>query len=207
MPTPIEPEHSFRIAQTGEIRLAPDKPWIRFSAVQEFAAGSIEYHWRAAFRAGLVPMTVDDSFEAGAGESAIRVAGLVPVARARGPAIDKAAAVRGLAEVMWHPTGIGFCADVTWELMPDGKVQATYDDRRTRAIVDFGFDDGGRLVSAYAAARPQVEGKTVKEYPWSGIVSDYAWFGSVRVPSRAEVTWHLPSGDFTYFRCRITSVR
>jgi hypothetical protein len=28
----------------------------------------------------------------------------------------------------------------------------------------------------------------------------------MRIPTRIEITWHLASGDFTWFRCKITEI-
>ena len=38
---------------------------------------------------------------------------------------------------------------------------------------------------------------------WSGTYSSYRVFGSVTIPTVAEVVWMLPSGPFEYYRARV----
>jgi hypothetical protein len=42
---------------------------------------------------------------------------------------------------------------------------------------------------------------------WSGAFGEYRTFDGLRVPTVAEVTWHLPEGPFTYWRGRVAEFR
>ncbi len=42
--------------------------------------------------------------------------------------------------------------------------------------------------------------------PWEGRFSAYRQFGDVRAPSRAQVWWETPEGDFVYWRGSVTSL-
>jgi hypothetical protein len=66
------------------------------------------------------------------------------------------------------------------------------------------FDAAGDIEAASAPARPRAVGKQTVETPLNGIYGDYKEFAGVRLPTTAEVSWLLPEGPFTYFRCRIT---
>jgi len=92
------------LRQEGEIRLAPDRPWMPFSAEQWFRGNRLEFRWQARVRmAPLLFARVLDCFEGGRGLLSARVLGFIPVARSRGHPTDVAEAMRGLAELPWRP--------------------------------------------------------------------------------------------------------
>ena len=194
--------------QSGEIRLAPGRPWLPFEAEQPFIGPGIDFRWQARVRmAPLVDARVIDSFENGLGRLDARVLGIIPVARARGPATDLAEALRGLAELPWRPFAFGRGSCLTFEAPSDNRLRATFDDGKTQGTVEFHVDGYGRVLGATVPNRPRLVGKKVVDTAWSGAFSDYQMFEGVRVPTSAEVTWHLPEGPFTYWRGRVTEFR
>jgi hypothetical protein len=54
------------------------------------------------------------------------------------------------------------------------------------------------VLAGAATVRPRLLGKSVVETDWSGTFGEYRMFDRVRVPTIAEVTWHLREGSFTY---------
>ncbi len=195
------------LRQRGEMRFAPDRPWMPFEAEQRFRGG-VDFRWDARVRmAPLVRARVVDAFEDGVGSLVARVFGVVPVARARGPATDVGEALRGLAELPWHPTAFAPAPGLRFEEVSPDRLRATFDDGRTRAALEFDVDAEGRVLSADAPSRPRLVGKHVVETPWSGVFGEYRDFEDVRVPTTAEVTWHLPEGPFTCWRGRVTEYR
>jgi hypothetical protein len=196
------------LRQRGEMRFAPNRPWLPFEAEQWFEGSGIDFRWLAQVRvAPLVRARVVDSFERGSGALAARVFGVIPVARSRGTATDKGEALRGLSELPWRP--LAFCdgRSFTWEAAAADKLRATFDDGRTQATVEFEVDSEGRVLGGAASSRPRVVGKSVVDTAWSGAFAEYKMFERLRVPTLAEATWHLPEGPFTYWRGRITEFR
>src|SRR3990172_7872357 len=56
------------LRQQGEMRFAPDRPWMRFEAEQWFEGSGIDFRWQARARmAPFVSARVVDSFERGKG--------------------------------------------------------------------------------------------------------------------------------------------
>jgi hypothetical protein len=195
------------LRQRGEMRLAPGRPWLPFEAEQWFRGPGIDFRWKARFRmAPLVRAEVVDSFEHGVGELTARLFGLIPVARARGPETDTGEALRGLAELPWRPFAFGEAVGVAFQEVSRDRLRATFDDGRTRAMVEFQVDDDGRVLGATAPHRPRLVGKKVVETAWSGTFGEYQEFEGVRVPTTAEVTWHLAEGPFCYWRGRVTEL-
>jgi hypothetical protein len=194
------------LRQEGEMRLAPDRPWLPFTAEEWFPGAGIEFRWQAKIRiAPFLPACVVDSFEGGRGVLTARVLGF-PIAKSRGHATDKAEAMRGLAELPWRP--FAFEAPcLTWETMATDKLRVRFDDGRTQAEGEFEIDSEGYVLAGTVPSRPRLVGKSLVETPWSGTFGVYRMFDGVRLPTTAEATWHLPEGPFGYWRGRVTDFR
>ena len=202
----------FHLQQSGEIRLAPDKPWLPFEAEQWFEAAGLDFRWTARARlARILPVTVVDAFERGHGLLSVRIAGIIPVARAQGPQVDRGEVMRALAEMPWRPAGFlsssGNAPQLAWSAPSPQTLRATFDDGRTRCYVDLEVDAEGRVLSAAAPDRPRGMGKTSVATPWRGTFAEYKSLDGFRVPTQAEVAWVLPDGPFTYFRGVLSDFR
>ncbi len=196
------------LRQVGEMRFAPDRPWLPFEAEQWFPGDGIDFRWRARVRmAPLLRATVVDAFEHGQGLLVARVLGLVPVARSRGPETDVGEAMRGLAELPWRPFAFREGPPFGWEARGASGLGATFDDGRTRVAVELEVDGDGCVRGVSVPGRPRGVGKATVATPWSGRFSEYRVLGGLRVPTAAEVSWTLPAGPFTYWRGRVTDLR
>jgi len=196
------------LRQEGEMRFAPDKPWLPFEAEQWFPGNAIEFRWQARVRmAPFLRARVIDAFEGGKGLLTAHVCGFIRVAHAEGPETDLAEALRGLAELPWRPYAFATAPHLRFEELGDSKLRATYDDGRTGASVEFDVDREGHILGGSAASRPRMVGKTLVETPWSGSYGEYREFDGIRVPTTAEASWDLPEGKFTYWRGRVMEFR
>jgi hypothetical protein len=192
------------LRQEGEIRFAPDRPWLPFSAEQWFLGDGIDFRWEAQVRmAPLVRARVLDAFQDGKGMLIAHIFAIIPVARFSGPATDRGEAMRGLAELPWRP--FGFCdgPPLAWEALGPDKLRVSFGD----AKVDFEVDADGRVLGGTAPNRPRIVGKAVVETPWVGSFGEYRTFEGLNVPTVAEVSWVLPEGPFTYWRGRVVDFR
>ncbi len=175
------------LVQEGEMRLAPDAEWRPFRARQRMACGALNFCWRAWFRlAPLAPFRVIDAFENGSGRLKVTAFGVVPVARAHGPDVDRGEVQRALAELPWRPSAFGRLPNVDWEAQMGGTLRLAYDDRRVRATAELEIDEAGRVTGG-GALRPRLVGKTCVDTAWRGTFGDYRRFGGVRIPTAAEV--------------------
>ncbi|HTP28016.1 MAG TPA: DUF6544 family protein [Anaeromyxobacteraceae bacterium] len=196
------------LRQVGEMRFGPDSRWLPFEAEQWFEGHDIDFRWQAKVRmAPLVSAEVVDAFKNGAGTLTARVFGVIPLARARGPETDRGEALRGLSELPWRPFGFGEGPSIIWEATKSDGLRASFDDGRTRAVLEFEVDAEGRVLGGRTSSRPRLVDKSVVDTPWSGVFGEYRMFDGLRVPTAAEVTWHLPEGLFTYWRGRVIEFR
>ena len=196
------------LRQEGEMRLAPERPWIRFTAEQWFPSDSMDFRWHAWFHvAPFLPARVIDSFQGGEGFLSARLFGCIPVARSSGPATDQGEALRSLAELPWRPFAFVEAGPIAWEESTRDSLRATFNGGRTQAAVVFEVDREGRVLSAAAASRPRILGKSVIPTAWSGKFGEYRTFDGIRVPASAEAAWLLPEGPSPYWRGRVTEFR
>jgi hypothetical protein len=190
------------------MRFAPDRRWMPFSAEQWFPGRGIEFCWQARFRMRpLLRVRVVDAFEHGKGRLSAKLFGLVPVARSRGPATDRGEAMRGLGELPWRPFAFHEAPWFTWEAVGAERLRVAFDGRTAWATIEFEIDRKGQVLGATAPTRPRIVGKSVLETPWSGTFAEYRMLDGIRVPTKAEATWHLDGGSFTYWRGCITEFR
>jgi hypothetical protein len=196
------------LRQEGEMRFAPDRPWLRFEAEEWFEGKGIDFRWHARVRmAPFVSARVVDVFQSGRGSLTARLFGIIPVARSRGPEADKGEALRGLSELPWRPFAFREGPGFAWEATAADKLRATFDDGKTRATFEFEVDAAGRVLGGTAESRPRVVGKSVVDTAWSGAFREHQMLDGLRVPTAAEATWHLPEGPFTYWRGRVLELR
>ena len=93
--------------QAGEIRLSPDRSWMKFTATQSMSAHKVDFCWHAKFKmASFIPGSVVDAYQNGMGRLDAKIFGLIPVAHARGPNVDQGEIQRYLAELPWCPGAI-----------------------------------------------------------------------------------------------------
>jgi hypothetical protein len=198
---------AFELRQRAQMRLAPEKPWLDVAAEQWLDAATLDFRWKAKTRiAGIMPLSVFDAFEKGRGELSLRLAGLIPLASAQGREVDRGEMMRALAELPWRPTGFASEA-IAWSSPSANTLRASFEDGTIRCFVDLEVDAEGKVLAAGAPDRPRSVGKKFIPTAWRGTFADYKDFGGMHVPTRAEVSWLLPEGLFTYFRCKVDDFR
>lgn len=201
------PAMRVRLTQEGEMRLKPDGRWLPFRATEELDARQVAFSWRARFRlAPLVSLRVDDAYAAGEGGLAARLWGKIPVMRSGGADVSRGEAMRYLAELMWVPHALRDNSELEWRAIDDRRAEVAVQVGGGRAAVCLEFDDAGDLVRTSAEDRPYAEGRSAVPRPWGGVMRDYQVLDGVRIPTRAEVSWTLPAGVFTYWRGTVTSL-
>jgi hypothetical protein len=194
---------SVRFSEHGEMQLRPGR-WSPFLAEQEMEADRVEFAWHANFRiAPLVSLRVRDWYRAGAAGLDVRFLGF-PVVRANGEDVARGEAMRYLAELVWVPQAFVSNRALEWREVDESRVEVATRVGAERVAVTLRFDEAGDIV-AISAERPRRVDKQVVDTPWSGVFGNYRELDGVRLPSTGEVSWLLPDGLFTYFRCTLSA--
>jgi hypothetical protein len=206
LPDASEVPREIRIAQVGEMWLKPSGRPLRFTADEEFAITEVAFEWRARFRIlPLVSLRIVDRYERGRGSLVGRVFG-IPFLRQDAPELTEGEAARYLAELPWAPYAMAANDELEWRQLDKRTVEVATRTGPARAAVRLELNVNGDIAGASSDGRPRLEGKQVVWRPWSGRFGDYALLGGIRLPTRGEVAWELPSGRFTYWRGTVTAV-
>lgn len=194
-----------RLSQVGEMQLKAGR-WSPFRASQTMAVDRVEFAWHANFRMlPLVSVRVRDWYRAGAGGLAVRLWDVIPIVNAEGDEVARGEAMRYLAELPLVPHAMVANPALRWRVVDESTVEVATCVGPERVAVSLHFDADGDIVAMSAAARERGVGKRAVATPWSGKFGEYREFDGIRVPTKAEVSWVLPDGQFTYFRCRVTN--
>lgn len=200
----LQPHRTVRMTQTGEMVLKPRARPRPFTATEDFAVGQVAFAWRARFpMLGPVALSVTDSYDGRDGLLEVRLLGL-PLQRNRGPELALGEAFRYLAEIAWVPQAILANPELEWQEVDERSAEvATWvaDERITVRLI---FNAAGEIAQT-VAERPRMEagGEATR---WVGEYSEHQELGGVRLPTRGEVRWELPTGPYTYWRGRITAL-
>lgn len=193
-----------RVTQTGEMMLKPGAKPRPFTATEDFAIDHVAFAWRARFPIlGPVALHVTDSYDGRHGGLEVRLLGL-PLQRSRGPQLSLGEAFRYLAEIAWVPQAIAANRDLEWRQLDEHSAEVSTWVAGERIAVRLRFDEAGEIAQTLAE-RPRMEagGQMTR---WIGEYSGYREVNGVRLPTRGEVRWELPTGPYVYWRGRITSL-
>lgn len=193
-----------RLEMEGEIKL---KNWAPFRARQVLRAGE-GFVWEAV--AGKAPLRVEggDSYWHGSGDLDFRLWGMIPVASASGPDVDRSAAGRLAAEtVFWAPQTLVPRLGARW---------SPIDDERSNVAVPLGgetvdivvtVDHSGRLQEISTQRWGNPDQAAFDFHPFGAAVEKMERFGDITIVSAGRVGWwwgteRQDEGEF--FRFTIT---
>jgi hypothetical protein len=198
-----EPIRTVRLKQQGVMRTQPGQKWLPMIAEQYFTTAPPAFLWHGTMRLfPLVSMSGTDRFIDGHGSMRIKLLSLITVGNARGPEMDQGELLRYLAETTWFPTA--WLSDaIEWQAIDAHCVKATIHQQDVMASAVLQVNEQGQVTSLSAERYVGEHGQLT---PWSGQYEEYQEVDGMRIPTRVEVTWHLASGEFTWFRCKITEI-
>ena len=194
-----------RLRQRGDLRTAADQPWMHAEAQQVFTVDEPGFVWTVSLTMKGLPVVGRDSYQGGRGHMLITVAGLFPVADARGPQIDQGTLLRFLGEMIWFPSA-ALAPYIRWEPIDDRSARATMSWRGVEASGVFSFDDQGRPLNM-TARRYKSDGASASLERWEVPAQDWQRRGGVLMPVRGTALWKLAAGDLEYYRWEITDVK
>ncbi len=196
-----------RLHQKGQIRTSPESDWVPVEANQYVRLDRPGFLWAADMKfAPLVHVAGRDKYEEGQGHMLIKALWLVPIADAKGPAIDQGSMLRFLAEICWCPSAA--VADyIRWEPVDSLSARAVMSYGDVEASGVFTFTPDGDPVS-FDALRyyDRKQGATLEKWHIDMDPGSYRAFEGIRIPTQSAVTWQLEQGDFTWYRLEITEM-
>jgi len=200
-----EPIRTVRLKQQGFIRQQPGQKWFPMVAEQYFTTTPPAFLWHATMRPfPLVWISATDRFSDGHGSMRIKPLSLITMANARGPEMDQGSALRYLAEMIWFPT-VWLSDYIHWQVIDAHSVKAIFHEPRITVSAVLHVNEQGQPTHFTTDRFMEGHGR-YRLTPWSGQSNEYREVDGMRIPTKIEVTWHLASGEFSYFRCKITEI-
>lgn len=194
-----------RLKQVGLLRTAPEASWMPAVAHQYFSFEPPGFVWRTRVSMmKVLPVEGRDLYADGHGQMLITLGGLVPFVDGRGEKIDQGTLLRFLGELVWTPSA-ALGAYISWATMDDTHARATMTFGGVSASAEFEFDAEGRQLSM-AARRYMGAGEDAVLSDWFVRSTEWRRFDGIEVPSKGEVLWKLPDGEFSYYQWEITEV-
>ncbi len=200
-----EPIRTVHLTQQGVMRTQPGQKWLPFVAQQYFTTNPPAFLWHATMRLfPFVWISATDRFSQGHGNMRIKLLSVIPMGNARGSEMDQSEMQRYLAEMIWFPAA-WLSKSIEWQAIDAHTVKAIMHASDVTAPVVLHVNEQGQLTRVTADRYKEEHGRYLLT-PWSGQCDEYQAVEGMRIPTRIAITWHLASGDFTWFRCKITEI-
>ena len=199
-----------RFHQTGELRSAPDSDqWLRFAATQLISARPRAFLWDAKITlAPGIHIRVRDAYLHGAGSGKVSLLSAMTMGYDRNkPELNSAALYRYLAEAVWYPTALLPESGVQWQAIDEHHALAKLTDSNISVALEFRFNHVGEITGIYTEDRYGKFNGQYEKHPWEGHFNNYQIFDGVKIPTEAEVGWHLPVGWWLFWKGRISDAR
>jgi hypothetical protein len=190
---------NYRIRFTGRIRSAPDAAWMPFEAEQQSFADEPTRLFLMRARMFGLPVEAFHRLIGGHATMQVKVAGVVPMADARGEEMDRAETVTLFNDMCLLAPGTLVGPNITWEPVDASSARARFTHRGYTIMATLFFDTDGRLVNFESDDRSRsLPDGTFTKLRFSTPLSDYRDFGALHLAGRGEARWRLPEGEFTY---------
>ena len=186
------------------IKLSPDRDWGQLNTIQFNSVNPVA---RVAYMKFLkIPVAGRDLYLDGYGEMNGKLLGLFRVIFDNSRETAQSVLLTTFCEFLLVP-GYLLSKNVIWETVDNKTVHGTLTDNGIRVGAIFHFNEGGLLTQVETADRYYTEGKgKYKKVRFSAVVESYREQGAIRIPEKMKAVWHLPGGDYEYFRGTIERV-
>lgn len=91
--------------------------------------------------------------------------------------------------------------------MDTNQVKATFTNEKITVSAILTFDEEGKLVNFLSYDRFETNGKIYTNNPWETPVKEYRKIGDYYLPSKADVIYKRPEGNFCYLEFRLEEIK
>jgi len=198
--------HTVRLKQHGFMRLNDGNgQWTEMFAEQYFNVDEPSFIWKVQMNMmRFLPVSGRDEFINGHGSMQIKLLSLVNIVNDADEKIDQGSLQRWLAEISWFPQA-ALMPYVHWESINAHAARARLNWKGVKAVVDFYFDGNDRVITCLAD-RYKGGGNNALLEKWVIVCNTHRQINGITIPTRAEVSWKLKTGDFNWCNLEITSI-
>ena len=192
---------------SGQIRSSEKSGWMQFTSEQyNFFENPFRAFYIRAVKMG-VPAVGLHLYKNETATMVIKLLNLLKVVDAKGPEMNQAETVTVLNDMCFMAPGSLINRNITWETMDGGQVKATFTNGQIIVSTILTFDEEGKLVNFLSFDRFETsDGKIYINNPWETPVTEYRTVNGYRLPSKADVIYKRPEGDFCYLEFRLEDI-
>lgn len=194
------------LKQIGEIRTEPGQEhWVGTEAKQIFNVAEPAFVWSVDMK--MIPgvyISGRDLFVDGKGHMLIKLYSMISVVDETGDKIDRGTLQRFLSEIVWFPTA-AVNDYITWTPVDSTTALATISWHGLTEAVTFHFSSEGDIESV-TAERYMGGGEDAVRRPWKVEILEIEEMNNLRIPAKAEVSWQLDTGTFTWYRFSVSDI-
>ena len=197
--------NTVRLKQTGFMRTKKGQSWMPVEAEQYFTTTEPGFIWKAKIKAApFIHIAGRDKYYEGRGNMLIKPLSFITLADAKGEEINQGTLVRYLSEIVWFPTA-ALEDYILWEEIDADSAKAHMNYKGITASGVFTFNEKGEVIKFTAERFRESDGSYTME-TWAIPMKDHKVFEGIKVPTGAEVIWKLKTGDFSWYKLKITEV-
>ena len=147
-----------------------------------------------------MPFFGRDIYRDGYGEMKGRLFNLFTIVFDNSIETAQSALITIFSEFLFIPWYI-LSSNVEWKSLSENSVYATLTDNGIVVSGVFYFDENGLFSHFVTDDRYFTKGKnTYERVRFSAIIDSYKNQGKIKIAERVRIIWHLPDGDYEYFK-------
>jgi hypothetical protein len=198
---------NMKISFTGQIRAAEDSPWMQFTTEQyNFQDAAWRLFFMNAQMKGL-PVAGYHAFKNGVAFMDIRLLSLVKVQYQDGERMNVAETVTFFNDMCCMAPGSLFDDRIEWLETEGNVVRAAFTNSGIRITAWLHFNDEGALVNFVSDDRWALETDgSLTQVRWETPLYDYLEINGHRLPSKADLIYKYPEGDFCYGKFKMVTI-
>jgi hypothetical protein len=196
------------IAAKGTMRSNPGDSSMKFRSEQfNFYPDPVRLFYIRALKAG-IPATGLHVYKDETASMQIKVAGLFRVVNAVGPEMNQGETVTVFNDMCCMAPATLISKNIQWEAADGLQVNARFTNGGITISATLFFDTEGRLIDFISYDRFETQnGKKYINNPWRTPVLEYGDFVGFRLPSKADVIYIRPEGEFCYGKFELLEIR
>ncbi|PRY83546.1 DUF6544 family protein [Mongoliibacter ruber] len=187
------------------LKMSPEKNWGRLHTTQ---FNSVKPIGRVAYmKFSSMPVAARDLYRDGYGEMNGKLFNLIRVVFDNSRETAQSALITTFCEFMFIP-GYLLLDNVKWEQIDELSVRGILTDSGIEVSGVFHFNKEGLFTHFETNDRYFSIGKnTYKKVRFSAIVESYKMQGSIKINEKVKIVWHLPEGDYVYYKGIIDRIK
>jgi len=180
------------------LRLSPKNEWSQIQTTQFNTVNPIARTSLMRFLS--MPFIGRDIYRDGYGEMKGKLFNLFRVVFSNSRETAQSALITVFCEFLFIP-GYILSSNVVWESLSENAVRAVLSDNGLIVTGVFYFDENGLFCRFETDDRYYETGKnTYEKVKFSAVVDSYKNQGDIKIAERVRIIWHLPEGDFEYYK-------